>query len=57
MIYFNQSLQDRVHGLLYESLARLGFLGLGSKESLRFTPHEECYETLDASERIYRKVS
>lgn len=56
MIYFNQSLQHRVHALLYRSLARWGVLGLGKKESLHFTPHEDCYETLDADVRLYRKV-
>jgi chemotaxis protein methyltransferase CheR len=56
MIYFNRALQDRVHRLLYSSLARLGVLGVGRKESLRFTPHEACYEALDNSEKLYRKV-
>jgi chemotaxis protein methyltransferase CheR len=56
MIYFDESLQARVHGLLYQSLSRLGVLGLGSKESLRFTPYVASYETLDLHERLYRKV-
>ncbi|MBI5518399.1 MAG: protein-glutamate O-methyltransferase CheR [Deltaproteobacteria bacterium] len=57
MIYFNKSLQDRVHGLLYRSLSRLGVLGLGRKESLRFTPHETFYEALDEPERLYRRAT
>jgi chemotaxis protein methyltransferase CheR len=56
MIYFDRRLQDRVHGLLYESLGTFGLLGLGAKESIRFSPYESCYEELDASERLYRKV-
>jgi chemotaxis protein methyltransferase CheR len=56
MIYFNKSLQARVHRLLYQSLLRLGVLGLGKKESLRFTPLEASYRPLDANERLYRKV-
>ena len=56
MIYFNQSLQARVHNLLYESLAISGLLVLGSKESLRFTSHEREYEELDGREKIYRRV-
>lgn len=56
MIYFNRTLQDRVHRLLYGSLARFGVLAVGRKESLRFSPHEASYETLDLSERLYRKV-
>jgi chemotaxis protein methyltransferase CheR len=57
MIYFNKPLADRVHDLLFDSLAIGGFLGLGSKESIRFTPHEACYEELDASEHLYRRRS
>lgn len=56
MIYFNRELQARVHRLLYDSLAAGGVLGLGRGESLQFTPHEDCYEALDATERLYRKM-
>jgi len=57
LIYFSKGLQDRVHGLLYESLGRLGYLGLGSKESLRITPFEARYEELDGRSKLYRKVA
>jgi chemotaxis protein methyltransferase CheR len=57
MIYFNRELQNRVHELFHRSLCRFGVLGLGKKESLRFTPFEAGYEELDANERLYRKVS
>jgi chemotaxis protein methyltransferase CheR len=57
LIYFNRGLQDRVHGLLYESLGRFGYLGLGSKESLRITPFEARYEELDGRNKLYRKVA
>jgi chemotaxis protein methyltransferase CheR len=33
-----------------------GVLGLGAKESIRFSPHEDCYEDLDVAERLYKKV-
>jgi chemotaxis protein methyltransferase CheR len=56
MIYFNASLQARVHRLLYESLIPLGLLCLGRKESLRFTPHEKDYEALANDEKIYRRM-
>ena len=56
MIYFDKTLQNRVHDLFYESLVRFGILVLGRKESLRFTAHESRYEKLDAQERIYRKI-
>jgi chemotaxis protein methyltransferase CheR len=56
MIYFTGALSGRVHRLLYDSLAPQGFLVLGSQESVRFTPHEACYEEFDPNERIYRRV-
>jgi chemotaxis protein methyltransferase CheR len=57
MIYFDRSLQDRVHRLFHESLARLGVLALGRKESVSFSPFAGAYEELDPAERIYRKVA
>jgi chemotaxis protein methyltransferase CheR len=56
MIYFDRSLQDRVHDLFNESLITFGILGLGTKESIRFSPHEDSYEELDPNERLYRKI-
>ena len=55
LIYFNRQLQNRALGLFHESLCHRGFLGLGSKETARFTPHEAHYEELP--ERLYRKVA
>jgi chemotaxis protein methyltransferase CheR len=56
LIYFDKTLQERVHGLFYDSLATFGVLVLGSKESLRFSSHEDAYEQLDGPEKIFRKV-
>ncbi len=56
MDYFNRDLQERVHELIYDSLSVFGFVGLGRHESLRHSPHEAFYETLDEENRIYRKV-
>ncbi len=56
MIYFDRGLQSRVHRLLHDSLERFGVLALGHKESIRFTGFEECYEELDAQEKLYRRV-
>jgi chemotaxis protein methyltransferase CheR len=56
LIYFNTTLAERVHRLLYDSLAPSGVLGLGNGESLRYTPYEACYEELDKCEKIYRRV-
>jgi len=56
LIYFSRPLQERVHRLLYESLGRLGFLGLGSKETVQFTPYERRYHAFDPVHKLYRKV-
>jgi chemotaxis protein methyltransferase CheR len=56
LIYFDKTLQARVHGLFYRSLVMFGVLALGSKESLRFSELEGCYDPLDAKEKLYRKV-
>jgi len=57
MIYFDKGLQDRVHGLFYESLETFGILALGHKESISFTPYADRYEALVPEERIYRKIA
>lgn len=56
LIYFNKTLQDEVHKLLYESLSLSGFLGLGKREGIRFTTYGKCYEEFDTAEKIYRKI-
>ena len=56
MIYFAPTLQEHVHGLLYDSLATFGVLGLGSKESIRFSRREELYEPIDADHKLYRRA-
>lgn len=54
LIYFDRDLQDRVIGLFRESLVRKGFLGLGSKESLRFSKHNPSFAEFERGERIYQ---
>jgi len=56
MIYFDKSLQARVHRLFYDSLPAFGVLALGRRESIRFTPNAQLYEEIDGSEKLYRKV-
>lgn len=56
LIYFNPSLQQRVHKLLYESLGMFGVLGLGHQETLNFTPYHKHYETIESREKLYRRV-
>lgn len=56
MIYFNKSLQSHVHNLIYESLSSSGILGLGNKEGITFSGNPDCYEEIDANEKLYRKI-
>ncbi|WP_250492942.1 CheR family methyltransferase [Caballeronia sp. GAWG1-1] len=56
LIYFDRALQDRALGLFSESLVRRGFLGLGSKESLRFSKHADQFADFNPRERLYQKV-
>ena len=57
MIYFDKTLQNRVHDLFHESLEMFGVLALGHKESVAFTSQVDSYEVIDAAERIYRKIA
>jgi chemotaxis protein methyltransferase CheR len=56
MIYFSKPLKDRAHGLFYDSLHTFGVLGLGQKESIKFSPHEEHYDELAPRAKLYRKT-
>lgn len=55
LIYFKRELQERAVGLFKDSLIRAGFLGIGSKESLRFNAHDKEFELIDPENKIYRK--
>jgi chemotaxis protein methyltransferase CheR len=55
LIYFNRDLQERAVGLFREALCRKGFLGIGAKESLRFSAHADAFDELVREDRIYQK--
>lgn len=55
LIYFDRDLQDRALGLFARSLVRQGFLGLGSRENLRFSEHSDSFNDFVRQERIYQK--
>lgn len=57
LIYFNAALQERAHRLVYESLARFGFLALGRRETIALSPHERRYAVVDGRENLYRKAA
>ncbi|RKH23695.1 protein-glutamate O-methyltransferase CheR [Corallococcus sp. CA041A] len=55
LIYFNRELQERALGLFAESLCHKGFLGLGARESLRFSSHEASFTPVVPEDRLYQK--
>ncbi|MBW4695492.1 MAG: protein-glutamate O-methyltransferase CheR [Lyngbya sp. HA4199-MV5] len=57
LIYFNRTLQQRVHQLFYDSLCSFGILGLGRRESLKLSPYEPHYEEIAKGERLYRRLN
>jgi chemotaxis protein methyltransferase CheR len=56
LIYFDDPLRDRVLGLLDQSVMRGGFMAIGRKESLRFTPLQDRYTELRGEVRVYRRL-
>lgn len=56
LIYFERELQDRAVGVLRDSLCRKGFLGLGLKETLRFTSHAAAFTEYVPDVRIYQRI-
>jgi chemotaxis protein methyltransferase CheR len=56
LIYFERELQSKVFNLFDDSLENFGYLALGSKESLRFSPIASRYRQV-GKEKIWRKVN
>ncbi|TXF78980.1 CheR family methyltransferase [Chryseobacterium sp.] len=55
LIYFDRPLQTKVFELFDNSLEKFGYLALGTKESLNFSPVFENFEKL-SGEKIWRKI-
>src|SRR5207253_4571267 len=56
LIYFNNTLQERVMQLFLDSLEMFGILGLGKKETVKYTSVAENYGEIDEAEKLYRRV-
>lgn len=56
LIYFDRDLQHKVLQLFDDSLEGLGYLALGSKETLDFSPVSSRYKRIPA-EKIWRKMN
>lgn len=55
LIYFDKNLQEKVFHLLDTSLQNLGYLALGSKETIRFSKLDGRYQQIE-KEKIWRKI-
>ncbi|GGB84811.1 CheR family methyltransferase [Dyadobacter sediminis] len=55
LIYFDKELQDRVLKLFDESLGTLGYLALGTKETLKFSAVQSKFRQLNR-EKIWKKI-
>jgi chemotaxis protein methyltransferase CheR len=55
-IYFEADLQEKILGIFYKSLCPLGFLCLGSKETIRFPAFKNKFKVISARENIYQKI-
>jgi chemotaxis protein methyltransferase CheR len=55
LIYFDKQLQERALSLFSEALCRRGFLGLGSRETLRFSQHAAQFTEIAPTARIYQR--
>jgi chemotaxis protein methyltransferase CheR len=55
LIYFDKQLQERALSLFGEALCRRGFLGLGARETLRFSQVAQEYTETAPTARIYQR--
>jgi len=55
LIYFDKDLQDRVLRLFDASLSSLGYLALGTKETLKFSAIQNNFKQLNR-EKIWKKI-
>lgn len=56
LIYFDKPLQERVFKLFDDSLENLGYLALGSKETLRFSNLGKTYQQIN-DQKIWKKTT
>lgn len=55
LIYFDKDLQERALKLFDDSLAKLGYLALGTKETIKFTPIQVRYQQVN-KDKIWKKI-
>jgi len=55
LIYFNRTLQDRALGLFRDALCRQGFLGIGAKESMRFSSQAGAFLDFVPAQKVFQR--
>lgn len=55
LIYFDKTLQDRALQLFDNSLALLGYLALGTKETIKFSTVQDRFQQLNR-EKVWKKI-
>ncbi|MXN90421.1 protein-glutamate O-methyltransferase CheR [Flavobacterium sp. Sd200] len=55
LIYFDKDLQERALQLFDNSLSKLGYLALGTKETIKFSKMEDGYEQ-HKKEKLWKKI-
>lgn len=55
LIYFDKDLQERAFHLFDDSLSKLGYLALGTKETIKYTSMQKRYKQFE-KEKIWRKT-
>lgn len=56
LMYLDHRAQARAFSMIHESLTPLGFLALGSSESLMNSTHQRDYERIDPHEPLFRRM-
>jgi chemotaxis protein methyltransferase CheR len=56
-IYFESELQEKILELFYNSLAPLGFLCMGNKETIRSDQFKKKFKLINIKENIYQKIA
>ena len=56
MIYFNQSLQNKVLGKIHQALKKYSYLAIGSKESLIWCEVAHKFIVTNNEEKVYKKI-
>jgi chemotaxis protein methyltransferase CheR len=55
-IYFESALQEKILNLFYNSLSPMGFLCLGTKETIRFPDMKNKFRVINSKVNIFQKI-